>query len=171
MSKRNKCIVCGEDVTGKGKCAHCGKPVIINLENDDDFERNSADDYRARIFSHIPAIGFTTYLYDFEGDNLKLKNERDNDFASTEKLYKSIVWSKQEYPCCEEGKALELNMYAKLDNGDKIRFTVNTTAPDLQNYWAIGLKLDSHLKLHLYVGDESNHSTVENIKFLNGIEI
>lgn len=149
------CKVCGTEIKS-GTCPYCGFENIVILGVSDDSKMNEyANAYKSKLINGIKNISVKTYKYDWNNSNTDIEEKSTTKF----RLCDGVDCFDKVYKCPEKfgqnpaDTVEERTMYISYEIDGKEKTTSVTLKPvKCPDHWELGIKIDSNLKLSVYVG-------------------
>jgi len=157
-----ECTVCGSAIKeGRAQCGYCG--FFPGFTFDDAglaAEQRDADDHREAIVSKLK--NFSVSVYDNSNENSSRSGQGTPRllFGDGKECDNDVVWSREIFTQYRDEKTERLTINYE-SAGKKKSGAISIDIPPTVNYWRIGLKINSNLKLRVYLGTTVKGATMK----------
>jgi hypothetical protein len=138
-------------------------PVIIIM--DDDGKKvalQGAGNFRDKLVSRISAISAEVFTYTVKNKEFVDNGEKTIRIADGAGCFKRLVWAGEDFAQVpDQGKRRMTIRYTFDGKPKSVPFDIAT--PKTGDYWKIGVMLDDHLRLNVYLGGEKQNTKVKDI--------
>jgi hypothetical protein len=148
-------------------CPYCGMEVEYAIDEAGiEILGRRVEEYRVDILNRIKAIGVQYYEpCIFEGDKIVQGKLRKREILTGASLpLATVVWCEELFRR-DEQEVVRLNLYVEdVENNEAKIPDVEMANPQINDFWRIGLLLNSNLTIDVYLGSLSGNRTSKNIK-------
>jgi hypothetical protein len=127
--------------------------IIPTDDNGENFVHRKAGEFRDKAVSQINAISAEVFTYTVKNNEFVDTGKKTIRIADGAECFKRLVWAKENFAQApEQGKRPMTIRYTFDGKPKSVSFDIAT--PKTGDYWKIGIMLDDHLKLNVYLDEE-----------------
>lgn len=167
-----KCIVCGCDVSGRGKCPNCGFSVyyITGQETEEIREKikTLAEKHRSKCLDHL-FISLYRCLYETEKEQLRVKEEEWIPLLSGKDLISGTEWwLDRKFTRQRLDRPVRLQIKMRWFGEEKTK-EVEVKAPVIFDFWRVGVKVSDESHIQILLGRKDCCESSEKIAVFENI--
>jgi hypothetical protein len=137
-------------------------PVVIIMDKEgENFALQEAGKFRDKLVARISAISVEVFNYAFMGGKVADGGRNTIPLADGKDCFKKVFWHGQDFVQANQGK-WQMTIRYKVDGKDK-SVSVDIATPKTEDFWKLGVMLDEHLRLNIFLGEEKQHTSVSGV--------
>ena len=166
-----KCMICGQDVLGRGKCPVCGFPVYYVMgDKTEEIKRKLkqlAENYRCRRIDQLSIMMYRC-SYKMKKGKMELKEEEWIPLICGSELHsKTEKWLDRKFIRQRLDQPVILKIKIRWFEKERIK-EVAVEPPVLFDFWRVGVRMSDEAHIQILLGREDQYEKSEKI-FIWGI--
>jgi hypothetical protein len=138
-------------------------PVIIIMDEDGkNFALQEAGKFRDKLVARISAISVEVFTYTFIDGKVADTGRNNIPLADGKDCFKKVFWYGQDFVQVPNQGKRQMTIRYKADGKDK-SVSVDIDTPKTEGFWKLGVMLDEHLRLNIFVGGEKQNTSANGI--------
>jgi hypothetical protein len=138
-------------------------PVVIIMDKDgENFALQEAGKFRDKLVARISAISVEVFGYTFKDGKVAGGGRNNILLADGKDCFKKVFWHGQDFVQVPNQGKRQMTIRYKADGKDK-NVSVDIDTPKTEDFWKLGVMLDEHLRLNIFVGGEKQHTSANGV--------
>jgi hypothetical protein len=138
-------------------------PVVIIMDEDGkNFALREAGKFRDKLAARISAISVEAFTYTFRNGEFTGAGRKNILLADGKDCFKKVYWHGQDFVQVPNQGKRQMTIRYRADGKDK-SVSVDIDTPKTEEFWKLGVMLDGHLRLNIFVGGEKQYASAEGV--------